>query len=261
MTAEEFAEILVRISGFTRNISLHVLGEPLLHPNLGHLLELAFEQGFAVTLTTNGTLLAGNHDLLIAAAGLRQINFSLHALAQLAPDSADAYLDDILHFSRRVSADSSQYVSLRLWNCTELAGEGVGCDNGRVLQRLAAFFQRPELLTTALRPGHGIALAPQVFLNPEYVFAWPSLAAPVQGTRGSCRGLRDHIAILADGTVVPCCLDAEGEMGLGTLFVSSLAEILATPRACRMDKGFADQHLVEPLCRRCTYRLRFGSPG
>jgi radical SAM protein with 4Fe4S-binding SPASM domain len=64
--------------------------------------------------------------------------------------------------------------------------------------------------------------------------------------------LRDHLAILADGTVVPCCLDADGLLALGNILHSSLAEILAGPRARQISEGFDQQHMVEPLCRRCS---------
>jgi radical SAM protein with 4Fe4S-binding SPASM domain len=74
-----------------------------------------------------------------------------------------------------------------------------------------------------------------------------------------CRGLRDHLAILVDGTVVPCCLDADGQVALGNIFRQPLVAILASPRALRLREGFGHQWLVEPLCRRCAYRQRFAA--
>lgn len=58
---------------------------------------------------------------------------------------------------------------------------------------------------------------------------------------------------LADGTVVPCCLDHNGDMGLGNLFEHSLADILASPRAAAIYNGFTCHTAVEPLCQRCGY--------
>jgi len=46
---------------------------------------------------------------------------------------------------------------------------------------------------------------------------------------------------------------------LGNIFSQSLGDILAGPRASRMREGFGHQWLVEPLCRRCSYRLRFST--
>ena len=68
-----------------------------------------------------------------------------------------------------------------------------------------------------------------------------------------CYGLRNQIGVLADGTVVPCCLDAEGEIALGNLFDSTLEEIVNSPRARAMYDGFTEHRAVEPLCRTCGY--------
>ena len=74
---------------------------------------------------------------------------------------------------------------------------------------------------------------------------------------GFCYGMLDHVGVLADGTVVPCCLDADGEIALGNIFESDLSEILASPRARAIADGFKHHQKVEPLCRRCGYSKRF----
>jgi radical SAM protein with 4Fe4S-binding SPASM domain len=65
--------------------------------------------------------------------------------------------------------------------------------------------------------------------------------------------LRNQIGVLVDGTVVPCCLDHNGELSLGNLFELPLDEILASPRARAIFEGFSRHEAVEPLCRRCGY--------
>jgi radical SAM protein with 4Fe4S-binding SPASM domain len=77
------------------------------------------------------------------------------------------------------------------------------------------------------------------------------------GEAGTCLGLRKQCAILADGTVTPCCLDGNGELALGSAKVTMLADILSGPRATAIRQGFERGVVVEDLCRRCTYRLRF----
>ena len=73
-----------------------------------------------------------------------------------------------------------------------------------------------------------------------------------------CYGLRDQLGILWDGTVVPCCLDHEGDLALGNLFRQEMGEILETPRAKAIYEGFSKRTAAEPLCRRCGYAKRFG---
>lgn len=259
MTPAAFAEILVQIKAHTGFIALHVLGEPLLHPAFDRLLALSHTHGLRVTLTTNGTLLARHRKVLLTAPALRQINFSLHGLAQVESGAAESWLLEIIDFAREASRATELYLSLRLWNMQAGDAQEAVAWNDYVLARLAEAFDVPSLRAADLAASRGMPLAPRIFLNPERQFAWPHLANPELGRHGYCRGLRDHLAILADGTVVPCCLDADGLLALGNIFQQSLAAIVAGPRARGMREGFAHQWLLEPLCRRCTYRLRFAS--
>ncbi|MBQ6119768.1 MAG: SPASM domain-containing protein, partial [Clostridia bacterium] len=88
-------------------------------------------------------------------------------------------------------------------------------------------------------------------------FDWPDLTAPERNAR-FCMGLRDQIGVLWEGTVVPCCLDAEGAIPLGNIFTDDLSDILTSPRAKAIYDGFSQGRAVEPLCRRCGYAERFG---
>ena len=57
MPPEEFRILARRLRPHTGFLYLHVMGEPLLHPQLGELLEIGAAEGFRLCLTTNGTLL------------------------------------------------------------------------------------------------------------------------------------------------------------------------------------------------------------
>ena len=83
------------------------------------------------------------------------------------------------------------------------------------------------------------------------------MEAEDRGETCFCYGLRDQIGILCDGTVVPCCLDHEGDVPLGNLFTQSLEEILESDRARTIREGFSRRQAVEALCRRCGYSRRF----
>ena len=56
-----------------------------------------------------------------------------------------------------------------------------------------------------------------------------------------CYALRNQIGVLVDGTVVPCCLDHNGDMDF------------ASPRAHAIYQGFTNHTATEPLCQRCGY--------
>lgn len=79
----------------------------------------------------------------------------------------------------------------------------------------------------------GTQIAQRVYLEYGDKFDWPDLSAPDGGERAFCHGLRDQVGVLCDGTVVPCCLDHEGDIALGNLFETTLEEIWETPPALR----------------------------
>lgn len=252
-----FAVLLPQLTPFTKHLALHVLGEPLLHPQLDQFLALCQTHKMQVNLTTNGTLLPRQAPMLLAAPALRQINISLHSVSGRRSGFAPAdYLSGVLEFSS-LAATRGIYVSLRIWDLPSGPGNAEERWQDQVLSRLEKFFALSEPLAGTAGVGQGVKLAEKIFLSQKDLFAWPSLSAPDLGERGTCRGLRDQVAILVDGTVVPCCLDAEGDIPLGNVFSDSFAEIVAGERSARISRGFRERKVVEELCRRCSYRGRF----
>jgi radical SAM protein with 4Fe4S-binding SPASM domain len=138
-----------------------------------------------------------------------------------------------------------------------------GRRNEYILEQLETFFALPYQIADELTPGHGITLAPGVFLSQNRRFTWPHAAEIDMGGNGFCRALHDHVAILVDGTVVPCCFDAEGDIKLGNIYRQPLDEIVTNPRAMAIRQGFLRKRVIEQLCRRCSYRQRFAAsaPG
>ncbi len=255
MGIDDFASIVREVKPLTDHLALHVLGEPLLHPDLDQILTLCQAEGLRVNLTTNATLLPQRQALLLASPALRQLNISLHSALN---DGAGPVLPDYLHhifaFIAQASASTPLFICLRLWHMTKTASPVHYQQRQSLLRELESFFALPSTLSDALTPGHGIRLAPKVFLSQNSRFTWPHAPAPDLGPDGTCRGLRDHVAILVDGTVVPCCLDAEANIPLGNIHHQSFNEILASPRASALHEGLLRHKLVEPLCRRCTFR-------
>lgn len=255
MSVKNFAVIAGKVRAHTGYLALHVLGEPLLHPQLDQLLAICTDLGFRVNLTTNGTLLRACQDLLLASPSLRLINISLHSVVQKSGLELENSLTGIFAF---VSAamQTDLLVCLRLWN---LLPDSVvdNIQNQQILKRIADFYSLPASLADTPTPGHGITLAPRVFLSRNPRFVWPHAQAPDLGDSGFCLGLRDHLAILVDGTVVPCCLDAEADVPLGNIFSQPLLEILEGSRATLIRQGFSRRQVVEPLCRRCSFKENF----
>lgn len=247
MTEEEFSFVLERLLPFTDYLYFHLMGEPLLHPYLETFLRLAGEAGFKVILTTNGTLLQKKQELLLAAPGLHKINISLHAFEANDLDMPfDAYLQGCLAFGQ--AAEGKKLVVYRLWN-----NGGADEMNDRILSALHQAFPREWK-----QQRKGTAIGDHIFLEYGDKFDWPDLGAPEGDGKIFCYGLRDQIGVLCDGTVVPCCLDHEGDIPLGNLLEEDLQTILDRPRAKAIFQGFRCGSAPEPLCRRCGYARRFG---
>jgi MoaA/NifB/PqqE/SkfB family radical SAM enzyme len=247
MTEAEFSALLPKLQPYTDFLYFHLMGEPLCHPNLERYLSLAGMHGFKVILTTNGTLLRNQQEMLLRSPALHKVNISLHAFEanDLAVPFAD-YLRDCFAFGR--AAEGKKLVVYRLWN-----QGGADKQNDSILAELKNHFPEPWI-----EGRKGIAIGNRVFLEYGDKFDWPNLSAEDGGDRVFCYGLKDQIGVLCDGTVVPCCLDHEGDLALGNLFRETMDEILDKPRTKGICEGFRTGKAVEELCRKCGYARRFG---
>ena len=247
MAEEEFASLLPKLRPYTDFLYFHLMGEPLLHPLLPRFLELADEQGFKVILTTNGSLLQHRQEMLLHAPALHKVNISLHAFEANDLDVPFAeYLRSCFAYGQ--AAQGKKITVFRLWN-----NGGADEKNDEIITALKAYF--PEPWEDSRK---GIRIGEKVFLEYGDKFDWPDLAAEDGGEAVFCYGLRDQIGVLCDGTVVPCCLDHEGDLALGNLHQQDLAAILENPRAKGIYEGFRNRKACEELCRKCGYARRFG---
>lgn len=246
MLPEEFALVLDRLRGQVEYVYLHVMGEPLLHPQLAVLLALAHERSMRVCITTNGTLLPARWELLLASPALHKLSVSLHSFEGNGGADAAAYLDGVWRFAD-AAAKRGIIVALRLWN-----EGGLEAQNESIL----AFLREKCPGDWPQKRSGSFTLRENLYLERAQKFDWPDLSARESGAQ-FCYGLRDQLGVLCDGTVVPCCLDHEGDIALGNLFLQSLDEILASPRATALREGFSRRCPEEALCRRCGFAARF----
>lgn len=246
MSVEQFDLVTDRLRGHTDYLYFHLMGEPLLHPELKTLLRLAGEKGFRVMITTNGTLLPERGACLLAASAVHKVNLSLQSFEANPGGQLEAYLAGCIDFAAE-AARKGILCEFRLWN-----RGGLDSLNPKIREALEAQFPQPWG-----KSRNGWKLAERIWLDPGDRFDWPDLTAQDRGEPCFCYGLRDQIGVLCDGTVVPCCLDHEGDIPLGNLLRQDLDEILASPRVRAIYEGFSRRRAVEELCRRCGYARRF----
>ena len=192
-------------------------------------------------------LLPKLQNMLLNTPGLHKVNISLHAFeANDLSVPFEEYLDGCFSFGK--AAEGKVLTVFRLWN-----QGGAEERNREILEHMERYFPQPW---TQERKGR--RLGNRIYLEYGDKFDWPDLGAADGGEHVFCYGLRDQIGVLCDGTVVPCCLDHEGDLALGNLFESDLETILSSSRAETICQGFRNHRAVEELCRKCGYARRFG---
>lgn len=252
LTSLQFQSILDQIEPYGKYLYLHVQGEPLLHPQLNEILTQCDQRNFQVQLVSNGTLLSQNKDMLLHHSCLRKISFSLHSLPHHPIIDTQGYLQSVVDFSKQAST-LGLYVELRLWNRQYIHEDLLAKST---LHYLFKQFHRSveEMLENQER---SVILQDHLFLHFDERFEWPNQNSIEFTTQGTCHGGKDMFAVLVNGDVVPCCLDHQGACTLGNLFVQPLSTILSSSRFTNLVQGFKEQNITEPICQKCTYRLRF----
>lgn len=257
-----FEKIMVQVGPMTDQVCLHLMGDPLVHPALDAFIAACEKQGTPVFLVTNGVLMRERQAELLLHPIIRQVNFSLHSFPDNFPDRDPApYLDKIFAFTERAFRERPDlYINFRLWNLDAPDGNpnGAGARNRRMLELVnARFGASGSPAEIDVRNQKSFRVKDRLYLHFDTEFVWPALDFPVIGDTGRCYGLSSHFGILVDGTVVPCCLDKEGSIPLGSAHEERIIDILDSPRSLKILRGFRERKLTEELCRRCDYIERF----
>lgn len=225
---------------------------------------MAREKGFKTVLTSNGTLLRRAMALLDTLP--HKIQLSLHSHESNAWGELSEYMDQVMRFSTQAAGKGTCMV-LRLWN-----QGGMDRENEEVMRLIEKYVPKPW----KERPD-GFRLCDNLYLEFDRKFEWPGgggkaasddsdgkqeesdgklEASPSKSKQEYfCKALIKQIGVLSDGSLVPCCLDHDGDVILGNLFHQSLEEILASPRAQALVEGFRHHAATEPLCQSCESAL------
>ncbi len=259
MDLEFFESIVKQAKAFTNEIACHVVGDPLTLSNLSDYLDIIAKYKMKAVLTTSGYFMKKHtHETLFHPA-VKQINISLNAFNKNDTSiSFEQYMNPILELCQeKVKQEKELFINLRIWNLDEIMSEK---EFNRELFDLlsSSFYVKLDLNSLNPKEKKSIRLDAKVLLHFDNYFEWPSLANQNYG-HGTCQGLSSHIGVLATGEVVPCCLDNDGVMKLGSLKEESLYDIVHGKRATEMIEGFKVGHCSEEMCLKCSYKARFKS--
>ena len=248
MSVEKFSAVAQKLAGKARIYTFHLLGDPLILPNLAEFIKVAAVHKMPLELTTSGFYMSEkNQALLLKSPNIRQINFSLMAFLAQNRVNLSEYFAPIVRFIRaHLALNKQSFVNLRLWN---LGVDFKDADKNETIYRLL----EREFGVQIQKNARKNRLANRVILHQSEQFRWASLAGKTLHTKGSCYSLRKQIGILSDGTLVPCCMDSGGVIALGDIFTQDLDEILTSPRTLMMKNGFQKGEFVEKLCQKCEF--------
>jgi len=253
MSLEFFEAIVQQAQLFTKEIACHVVGDPLTLSNLGDYLDIIHKHNMKAMLTTSGYFMKKQTYETLFHPAVKQINISLNAFNKNDTSISFAqYIQPILKLCHeKVAQKRELFINLRMWNLDEAMSEEAF--NQEVFSTLEESF---GIKLSYKGAKESIRLDSKVLLHFDNYFEWPSLSNPNYG-HGTCQGLSSHIGILANGDVVPCCLDHEAVIKLGNLKEKRLEEILFDTRATTMREGFQKGECSEALCLKCSYKKRF----
>lgn len=255
MPVSDFKRIATEVKPMTKQICLHLMGEPLAHPEFSQIMEICDELDLRIFLTTNGTLIKKHSKALANWKSLDQINFSVHSFfANPEKQTLNDYLKPILDFCDESSL-SSFYINLRLWNLEKTNFQKD--QNFKVFEIINQHFDVELNENIDVLHNKSKKIKNKTYVHFDTEFIWPSLNQEKRSANGTCYGLRKQLAVHANGDVVPCCLDKESVLKLGNIHEKKISEILTTNRAQSIKRGFEQNSLVEDLCQKCQYADRF----
>lgn len=248
MDVKKFEQIIKQIYPYTKLVCLHVKGEPLLHNQLEEILNVLNKYDIQVNITTNGTLIKDKLDILKKSKALRQINISIHSILQNG-NLDEKYLEDIFNSVEQLE---NIIISYRLWNLKDIKENSI--NNGII--KLIEKFYNIENLKQKLMEVEFYKIKDKMFINQDIEFTWPNINGEKIMEYGRCLALKEQLAILVDGTVVPCCLDNNGDIELGNIFEEDLNEILKKTLSLKIKNNFANGIVTCDLCKTCGFLKR-----
>jgi radical SAM protein with 4Fe4S-binding SPASM domain len=253
--------VALDISGVT----LHTIGEPLLHPRIAEMVRRAKQHGRTVSLSTNGSLFTEQRTRALIDAGPDTINVS-----------ADAVDPEVLARTRAgLDADKLIEGMRRLHRLRE--------ERGQVSETDAGQMRMPSIsLTCVITPHFTRTVERELFetLGPlvdDFHFQWPNNHADYmhdagllrrgwlprrtrdalyQRVRGSCHYPWDTLFLLADGQMSVCRFDFDARVVIGRFPESSLEQLwhserMASLRRAHMNFAFDGWE----QCRSCSSML------
>lgn len=233
---DEYEYIINKIAGYTKEIYLHVLGEPLMHKDINYFIDYAHNMGILVNITTNGYLINKIKD----NKNIHRLNISMHSFNSRYGIGIDEYIDNVFYVVDNLR--DKTFVSLRLWVKTE--------NTKKILEYINKRYGTKILETDNNKK---IKISNNLIIDSFHEFIWPDINNSYYNENGRCNGLIDHFGILSTGEIIPCCLDSKGIINLGNIYQDNLEDVFNSKLVKEMREGFLNNKKCQELCRHCSF--------
>ncbi|MEW6078992.1 MAG: radical SAM/SPASM domain-containing protein [Thermodesulfobacteriota bacterium] len=201
-------------------------GEPLLHKDIFRMIELAREKGLIATIVSNATLLDQEKSSELLDSKVSVVTFSLDGVGQVYEQVRGMPYDkiraNIINFLKlRENHAEKPFVEINVVIFEQTTGGGE-----KEVRR--EWETRVDLVT-----------------------AQPLVSQKENRRKKRCMHLWRRMVVLSDGRVVPCCVDAEGELILGDAKLESVGKIFNGP-AMRRLRRLHIRGQFPKLCSHCN---------
>jgi len=225
-------------------INLHIFGEPLLHQELIEMVRYIKTKGnIKVAFATNATLLNENISKELVESGLDGIHFSIDGVTKETAEKV------------RSGSNFGQVVK-NIRDFLEIKRQ-INSKNPVVEIQIIEMEETKEEIKDFLKFWKPLASGTNTILDVKKCGNWAGQVrrriVPVGiECRVPCVRTRYQLGVHWNGDVIPCCVDAEGVLKMGSLKNSSLAEIWQSKKM----EDFRQIHINEefhkiPMCERC----------
>ncbi len=247
MDDDLFRSVVRQLAGMgVSSFSMFLFGDPLCHPRLDELVAYAREHGVDPVLNTNALALTGERSRKLLDAGLKTVIFSVDGV------TPEVYAEirrggDL----ERVRANILRFLELASGyrpRPTTVLQYAVSNINEHEVDAFRAFWEGKvdRLHFTRVTEYAGIeGLKTYEYKTRE---------------RRPCPDTWSKMVILADGTVTTCCLDLNGDLGMGDAAATPLRDIWRSPRWRALRRAHRRLKFAEyPICDTCPMPLLYAT--
>jgi MoaA/NifB/PqqE/SkfB family radical SAM enzyme len=261
--------------GFDKRLCFHVLGEPLLHPEILNIIDHAAEAGMTPVLFTNGGALTDETVQGVLNSRARELVISMQTInppsyeaLRKTPIGWDAYLSRIqtaLAAANESHSGCSFRVSMGIKKKNALHPEELFFteyeSNELIKESIAAIFDQvkgcdltvvfAELDTGEIENASPTKVTNRLALSVKQMGNWRRIWRDEPTTSGRCRFFGEEMAVLSNGNVTFCHLDYDGRTTIGNINKMPLMDIIGAPAFGQTRQAFLAGEAVAAGCEYC----------